>query len=126
MLVAAGLAVAGGLGLAASSLVGGGAAAVAGSSLVLLVGTGVLLGHGFDVAFDAWPRSWMAVPGLLVAAGLLGLADAAGVFGATELLGLPVSVGLIVAGVALLARWGGRLPARGAVGPRSGDADRGQ
>jgi hypothetical protein len=126
VLAGAAVALAGALGLVASALVGAGALAVAGSSLFVLVGAGVLLGHGFDAAFDAWPRSWMAVPALLVASGLLGLADAAGVFGSVELLGLPVSVGLVVVGVALLARWGDRLPAHGTVGPRPGDADRGQ
>lgn len=126
VLAGATVALAGAGGLAASAFLGGGALAVSGSSLLLLVGAGVLLGHGFDVAFDLYPRSWMAVPGLLVAAGLLGLTDAAGVFGSVELLGLPVSVGLVVAGVALLARWGGRLPAHGTVGPQPGDADRGQ
>lgn len=112
-LVAAFLSVVGATGLAASAILDGGAAAVAGSALALLVGAGVLLGHGFRVAFDAWPRSWIAVPALLVAAGLLGLGDAVGAFGSADLMGLPVSVGLIVVGVGLLAGTDGRLPAAG-------------
>lgn len=109
-LIAAALALAGAAGLAATAVLDGGAAAVAGSALVLLVGAGVLVGHGFDAASEAWPRSWLAAPVVLVAAGVLGVGDAVGAFGSTEPLGLPVSVALVVAGLGFLVRRRDKLP----------------
>jgi hypothetical protein len=113
----------GAAGIAASAVLGGGGTLVAASTLLTLVGVGVLLGHGFRAAFETWPRSWVAVPAVLVAAGGLGVLDAAGAFGSTSLLGAVVGLGFVAAGVALLVRGGDDFAPQMRDGHRLRDAD---
>lgn len=123
LVLAAAVAAVGVLGIAAAAVGHGGGTLVAASTLLALVGVGVLLGHGFRAAFEAWPRSWVAVPAVLVAAGGLGVLDAAGAFGSTDLLGAVIGVALVAVGVVLLARGDDYFAPQSRDDPRLRDAD---